>query len=67
MALCTGEVPLTAKVDEEMREFIDGEAARCGVSRAELIRRVFDDFKQSREGGLECPHCQKEVHLNPCP
>lgn len=67
MARCDGERPVTGKVDQSMLEFIDGEAERCGVSRAELIRRVFDDYRDSRRGQLECPECGQEVHLNPCP
>lgn len=66
MARCDGDRPLTAKVDDSMREFIDSEASRCGVSRAELIRRVFDDYRDSRRGELNCPNCGSELHLDPC-
>lgn len=67
MSECRGDLPVTAKVDQSMREFIDAEASRCGVTRAELVRRALDDFRDSRAGQLNCPECGQEIHLDPCP
>lgn len=64
---CQGELPVTAKVDRPMLEFIDAEAERCGVNRAELVRRIFDDFRDSRREQLDCAHCGQTVVLDPCP
>lgn len=67
MSRCQGEVPVTCKVDESMAEFVDSEAQRCGVSRAELLRRILDDYRDSRAGELACPSCGQELHIDPCP
>jgi hypothetical protein len=66
MARCLGDLPVTAKVDREMRDFLDAEAARCGVTRAEVIRRVLDDYKDSRADQLKCPECGETLHIDPC-
>jgi hypothetical protein len=50
-----------------MQDFLDAEAERCGVTRSELIRLVLDDYRDSRAGQLDCPHCDQEVQLDPCP
>jgi hypothetical protein len=64
---CRGDISMTAKVDKPMQEFIDAEAERCGVTRCELMRRVLDDFRDSRREQLDCPDCGQTVVLNPCP
>lgn len=66
MARCNGEIPTATKVDQSMDEFIDREAERCGVSRAELIRLLFDDVRDSRNGDLRCPQCHGEIVIDPC-
>lgn len=67
MARCFGEVPLGTKVDDSMYSFIEDEAGRCGISRAELFRRILDDYRDSRNGDLTCPSCGEELHIDPCP
>jgi ribosomal protein L37AE/L43A len=67
MSECQGDIAIGCKVDKPMQEFIDAEAARCGVARAELLRRVLDDFRESRREQLDCPECGQTVVLNPCP
>jgi len=67
MARCFGELPITAKVDRETRDFLDAEADRCGVTRAEIVRRLLDDYRDSRSDQLECPECGETLHLDPCP
>lgn len=67
MSRCRGDLPVTAKVDRQMKQFLDEEADRCGVTRAELIRRVFDDYKASRDEDLECPNCEQTIVFEPCP
>jgi hypothetical protein len=67
MADCFGDLTVTAKVDESMRDFVDAEASRCGVTRAEIIRRVLDDYRASRADQLKCPECGETLHIDPCP
>lgn len=62
-----GPHAVTSKVDEELKKFLDAEAERCGISRSEVIRAIFEDFYSSRQGELECPECGQELVFNPCP
>lgn len=63
MAACQGDVPITTKVDEPMREFVDELAEDAGVSRAEVLRRLLELYHQSEEGHLECPSCTQAVRI----
>jgi hypothetical protein len=49
MSECIGDVTAGTKVDQSMREFINEEAARLGVTNAELHRRLLDFYRESRE------------------
>ena len=49
MSECIGEVTAGTKIDQSMREFINEEAARLGVTNAELHRRLLDFYRESRE------------------
>jgi hypothetical protein len=62
MANCNGRLPVSAKVDREMRELLDEEAERLGVYRSEAVRRVLDHYAEAREGSA-CPHCGQELHV----
>ena len=57
MSKCTGDVSTGTKVNQSMRNFIDDEAARLGVTNAELHRRLLDFYRESRENEPNCPHC----------
>jgi hypothetical protein len=47
-----------------MKDFIDDQAAELGVSRSEMIRRLFVLYKASVEHDVECPHCGDTVVLD---
>lgn len=47
-----------------MREFLDDEADRIDVTNAELYRRLFDFYRESREIEPDCPHCGKPVTID---
>lgn len=47
-----------------MREFIEDEADRLGVTRSELLRRLFDVYLASQEGRIECEHCGEIEVIN---
>lgn len=47
-----------------MQEFLDAEADRLGVNRAELIRRLFDTYRESRREQMRCPHCEETIVLS---
>lgn len=64
MSRCMGDLPVGAKVDYEMHGFIEAEARRFGVSRSELIRRIFDTYRDSRREQLDCPHCEGTVVMD---
>ena len=64
MSRCQGELCVTIRVDRSMQEFLEAEAREFGINRAELIRRILDDYRDSRREKLECPHCDKPVVMN---
>jgi phage terminase large subunit GpA-like protein len=57
MAQCMGELPVTAKVDTDMHQFLEAEARKHAVSRSELMRRILDTYRESRREQVDCPHC----------
>ena len=61
MAQCYGDISAGTKVDESMKRFLRGEADRLGVSVAEVQRRIFDEYRATRDGAVECPHCGEAV------
>lgn len=61
MSRCQGEIPVSTKVDRPMREFVEDEAARLGVSKTELLRRLLDTYRNSRAGNTPCEHCSEPV------
>lgn len=42
MADCNGTTPLATKIDASMNRFLDAEANRLGIKKAELQRRLLD-------------------------
>lgn len=64
MSLCMGDIPVSAKVDREMQEFLEAEARDRGLTRAELVRRLLDTYRESRREQLGCPHCDKAVVID---
>lgn len=63
MADCHGTIPCSTKVDSSMREFIEDEAERLGISNAELHRRLLDFYRASRETETPCPHCADDITI----
>jgi ribosomal protein L37AE/L43A len=47
-----------------MQEFLDAEADRLGVNRAEFLRRLLDTYRESRREQLDCPHCDETIVLS---
>lgn len=47
-----------------MREFIDGEADRLGVSQAEFHRRLLEFYRESRREQTDCPHCENAIVMD---
>ena len=64
MSDCAGDLAVASKVDHEMLEYIDSEADRLGVNRAEFLRRLFDLYRQSRREQAECPSCDSAVVMD---
>lgn len=64
MSDCMGDLAVSTKVDQEMIDYLNRESDRLGVSRAELIRRLFTLYRESRAGLVDCPHCDETVKMD---
>jgi uncharacterized protein (UPF0212 family) len=47
-----------------MREFIEEEADRLGVSVSELLRRLFLAYRESQAGNASCEHCGERQEID---
>ena len=65
MSDCKGRVPLTTKVNTEMRDLLEEDAERLGVYRAEVARRAFDCYRNLRRAEFRCPHCENKIQIEP--
>jgi len=63
MNRCQGSIPIGAKVDREMREFIEAEAERLGMTVSEFLRRLLIIYRESRAENTPCDHCGQPVVL----
>jgi len=61
MSQCRGSISVCSKIDKEMLEYIDAEAERLGVSRAEFLRRLLELYRDSRREQIDCPECSSSV------
>lgn len=61
MNRCQGSIPVGAKVDRAMREFVDGEAERLGMTVSEFLRRLLIMYRESRAENTPCDHCGQPV------
>lgn len=59
MSRCQGSIPVSTKVDKPMREFIEDEAQRLGMSRSELLRRLLEVYQDSQGGRMVCENCNE--------
>jgi len=64
MSSCHGDIPLGTKTDRAMKEFIDSEAERLGVSKSEFHRRLLELYRESRREDVDCPHCGDTVVMD---
>ena len=67
MSKCMGDIPAGTKIDQSMRDFLDDEADRLGVTNAELYRRFLDFYRESREEKPNCPHCNEPITIDLAP
>jgi negative regulator of replication initiation len=61
MSDCQGEIALATKIDASMDQFVESAAAKQGVSRAELLRRLLDFYRESHQEATACPSCGEPV------
>lgn len=61
MNRCQGSIPVGTKVDQPMREFVENEADRLGVTPSEFLRRVLLVYRESRAENTPCDHCGQPV------
>ena len=61
MNRCQGSIPLGAKVDRNMREFVEAEADRLGMTVSEFLRRLLIIYRESRAENTPCDHCGESV------
>lgn len=59
-----GEIAITTKVDASMSEFIKDAASERGVSRAELLRRVLEFYRNSHREETTCPWCDEPIVMD---
>jgi hypothetical protein len=64
MSDCLGDLPVSAKVDRDMKDWLAAEADRLGITRAELMRRMMQLYRESRNEQVDCPHCGKTVKMD---
>jgi aspartate carbamoyltransferase regulatory subunit len=46
-----------------MREFIEQESERLGVTTSEFVRRLFEVYRESRAGNARCDYCEEPVNI----
>lgn len=63
MSQCQGTITTSTKVDREMVQFLNQRAEHLGVSRAELLRRLFDQYHESHKNNLQCPYCENTIRM----
>lgn len=56
-----GEIAVTTKVDAAMSDFIEEAARERGVSRAELLRRILEFYRDSHRQETTCPWCDEPI------
>lgn len=61
MNRCQGSIPVGAKVDRAMREFVEDEAERLGMTVSEFLRRLLLVYRESRAENTPCDHCGQPV------
>lgn len=61
MNRCQGSIPVGTKVDRPMREFVESESDRLGVTPSEFLRRLLLVYRQSRAEDTACDHCGEPV------
>lgn len=55
---------VATKTDQSMREFVQAEADRLGVTPAEFLRRLLELYRESRRESIECPNCGETVKMD---
>jgi hypothetical protein len=63
MSACLGDVSVGTKADREMADFLRDRANVLGVTQSELIRRLFEHYRDGCHGDLVCPHCTNELRV----
>lgn len=56
-------VTASTEVTAETAEFLDAQAENGEMTRAELLRRLVDHYRQAAETGLRCPHCKNDLQI----
>lgn len=64
MSNCLGDIPVSAKVDREMKDYVAEEARRLGVNESEFLRRLLEFHRESRAEELDCPHCAETIVMD---
>lgn len=64
MSVCKGTNPLTTKVDETMKSFVDSQSDEYGISRSELLRRVLELYLHCEQEEMVCPACNEQITVD---
>lgn len=63
MSDCLGNTPVGTKTDREMSRWLSERSEQLGVSKSELLRRLFEHYRESHAGDLACPECGGELRV----
>jgi len=63
MNRCQGSIPVATKVDQPMREFVEAEADRLGITVSEFLRRLLLVYRESQAENTPCEHCGQPVSI----
>lgn len=61
MSRCLGDIPVGAKVDGDMKEFVENQARELGVTEAEFLRRLLEFHRESQRENMGCPSCDQTI------
>lgn len=64
MSSCMGKIPAGTKIDRDMKEYIESQARKLGVSEAEFLRRLLEFYRASGREEMECPSCDQTIVMD---
>lgn len=63
MASASNRHSVGTKVETDVYDWVTKEADRLDISMAEMMRRLIEAYKFSKEGKFQCPGCGQPVEV----